>query len=58
VQAGLGPYGGWQCFCHGSAYDLAGRVRQGPAKRNLPVIPHALSGGAMVLGRPTSGGLG
>jgi len=26
--AGLGPFGGWQCFCHGSVYDTSGRVRQ------------------------------
>jgi ubiquinol-cytochrome c reductase iron-sulfur subunit len=52
VQAGLGPYEGWQCFCHGSVYDLSGRVRHGPARRNLPVIPHTLSGAAMVLKRP------
>jgi ubiquinol-cytochrome c reductase iron-sulfur subunit len=52
VQAGLGPYEGWQCFCHGSVYDLSGRVRQGPAKRNLPVIPHTLAGPAIVLRRP------
>jgi ubiquinol-cytochrome c reductase iron-sulfur subunit len=52
VQPGLGRYGGFQCFCHGSAYDLSGRVRQGPAKRNLPVVPHALRGASMVLIRP------
>jgi ubiquinol-cytochrome c reductase iron-sulfur subunit len=51
VQAGLGPYEGWQCFCHGSAYDLSGRVRQGPARRNLSVIGHAIANGAMVLRR-------
>jgi ubiquinol-cytochrome c reductase iron-sulfur subunit len=51
VQAGLGPYGGWQCFCHGSTYDLSGRVRQGPARRNLPVVRHTLEDGAMVLRR-------
>jgi ubiquinol-cytochrome c reductase iron-sulfur subunit len=49
VAAGLGPYQGWQCFCHGSTYDLSGRVRSGPAKRNLPVVPHQLAGGAMTL---------
>ena len=26
-----GPYGGWFCPCHGSAYDTSGRIRQGPA---------------------------
>jgi ubiquinol-cytochrome c reductase iron-sulfur subunit len=49
VQAGLGPYAGWQCFCHGSIYDLSGRVRSGPAKRNLPIVSHRFSGGAMTL---------
>jgi ubiquinol-cytochrome c reductase iron-sulfur subunit len=42
VLAELGPYNGWNCFCHGSTYDLSGRVRHGPAKRNLPVIRHDL----------------
>jgi ubiquinol-cytochrome c reductase iron-sulfur subunit len=32
-----GDYGGWLCHCHGSQYDLAGRVRVGPAPRNLDV---------------------
>lgn len=32
-----GAYGGWFCPCHGSAYDTAGRIRQGPAPENLPV---------------------
>jgi ubiquinol-cytochrome c reductase iron-sulfur subunit len=33
----MGPYGGWFCPCHGSAYDTAGRIRQGPAPENLHV---------------------
>ena len=32
-----GPYGGYFCPCHGSAYDTAARIRQGPAPRNLDV---------------------
>jgi ubiquinol-cytochrome c reductase iron-sulfur subunit len=32
-----GPYGGWFCPCHGSEYDTAARIRQGPAPRNLAV---------------------
>ena len=32
-----GDFGGWFCPCHGSHYDLAGRIRKGPAPRNLPV---------------------
>ncbi len=31
----LGNWGGWFCPCHGSHYDTAGRIRQGPAPRNL-----------------------
>lgn len=33
-----GDYGGWVCPCDGSQYDVLGRVRVGPAHRNL-VIP-------------------
>ena len=33
-----GPFGGWFCPCHGSQYDTAARIRQGPAPRNL-VVP-------------------
>ena len=29
--------GGWACPCHGSQYDTAGRIRKGPAPRNLPI---------------------
>lgn len=33
--------GGWLCPCHGSKYDLAGRVFQNvPAPLNLPVPPY------------------
>jgi ubiquinol-cytochrome c reductase iron-sulfur subunit len=30
-----GSFGGWFCPCHGSVYDTAGRIRQGPAPKNL-----------------------
>lgn len=36
-----GPYAGWFCPCHGSIYDASGRVRKGPAPRNLQVPPYA-----------------
>jgi ubiquinol-cytochrome c reductase iron-sulfur subunit len=36
-----GPFGGWFCPCHGSAYDTAGRIRQGPAPQNLAIPPYA-----------------
>ncbi len=32
-----GEYDGWFCPCHGSQYDTAGRIRKGPAPRNLQV---------------------
>ncbi|MGE4327909.1 MAG: ubiquinol-cytochrome c reductase iron-sulfur subunit [Pseudodonghicola sp.] len=32
-----GDYDGWFCPCHGSHYDTAGRIRKGPAPRNLPI---------------------
>lgn len=33
-----GDYKGWFCPCHGSHYDTAGRIRKGPAPKNL-VVP-------------------
>jgi ubiquinol-cytochrome c reductase iron-sulfur subunit len=35
-----GEFGGWFCPCHGSQYDTSGRIRKGPAPRNLPVPPY------------------
>jgi ubiquinol-cytochrome c reductase iron-sulfur subunit len=35
--SGAGSFGGWYCPCHGSHYDLAGRIRKGPAPLNLDV---------------------
>ncbi|AQS48878.1 MULTISPECIES: ubiquinol-cytochrome c reductase iron-sulfur subunit [Thioclava] len=32
-----GDYHGWFCPCHGSHYDSAGRIRKGPAPRNLNI---------------------
>jgi len=32
-----GEYGGWFCPCHGSHYDTSGRIRKGPAPKNLSV---------------------
>ncbi|XP_010556084.1 PREDICTED: cytochrome b-c1 complex subunit Rieske-4, mitochondrial-like [Tarenaya hassleriana] len=32
-----GDYGGWFCPCHGSHYDISGRIRKGPAPFNLEV---------------------
>mmetsp|Transcript_14681 Transcript_14681/g.29901 ORF Transcript_14681/g.29901 Transcript_14681/m.29901 type:complete len:261 (-) Transcript_14681:1623-2405(-) len=35
--ANAGDFGGWFCPCHGSHYDLSGRIRKGPAPLNLEV---------------------
>jgi ubiquinol-cytochrome c reductase iron-sulfur subunit len=32
-----GDFGGWFCPCHGSHYDMSGRIRKGPAPKNLEV---------------------
>ena len=32
-----GEFGGWFCPCHGSHYDTSGRIRKGPAPKNLEV---------------------
>jgi ubiquinol-cytochrome c reductase iron-sulfur subunit len=44
----IGEYGGWFCPCHGSHYDTAGRIRKGPAPKNLPVPPYVYTGGTIV----------
>jgi|TARA_B110000014_G_scaffold253940_1_gene233942 ubiquinol-cytochrome c reductase iron-sulfur subunit len=32
-----GDYKGWFCPCHGSHYDSSGRIRKGPAPKNLEI---------------------
>lgn len=32
-----GNFNGWFCPCHGSHYDTAGRIRSGPAPRNMEI---------------------
>jgi len=32
-----GDFDGWFCPCHGSHYDTAGRIRKGPAPKNLHI---------------------
>jgi ubiquinol-cytochrome c reductase iron-sulfur subunit len=41
--------GGYLCPCHGSKYDLAGRVfKDYPAPYNLPVPPHRFVGDKII----------
>ncbi len=32
-----GDFDGWYCPCHGSHYDTSGRIRKGPAPKNMTV---------------------
>ncbi|SEJ11802.1 ubiquinol-cytochrome c reductase iron-sulfur subunit [Sphingomonas sp. OV641] len=43
-----GPFGGYFCPCHGSAYDTAGRIRQGPAPTNLVVPDYTFTSDTVV----------
>ena len=35
--ADKGDYKGWFCPCHGSHYDVSGRIRKGPAPINMEI---------------------
>ena len=35
-----GEFNGWFCPCHGSHYDTSGRIRKGPAPKNLEIPPY------------------
>ncbi|MCW3797133.1 ubiquinol-cytochrome c reductase iron-sulfur subunit [Sphingomonas sp. BN140010] len=43
-----GEYGGYFCPCHGSAYDTAGRIRKGPAPKNLVVPEYSFTSPTVV----------
>jgi ubiquinol-cytochrome c reductase iron-sulfur subunit len=45
-----GEYGGWFCPCHGSQYDTSGRIRQGPAPKNLEVPPYVFHDSVVRIG--------
>ena len=47
--ANAGDYGGWFCPCHGSHYDVSGRIRKGPAPLNLEIPPYKFTGDANLL---------
>ncbi|KAL8559660.1 hypothetical protein ACOMHN_008371 [Nucella lapillus] len=49
--ANAGDYGGYYCPCHGSHYDISGRIRKGPAPLNLEVPAHCFpEPGLLVVG--------
>jgi ubiquinol-cytochrome c reductase iron-sulfur subunit len=43
-----GDYGGYFCPCHGSHYDSAGRIRSGPAPKNLEVPAYVFKSDTVV----------
>ena len=59
AESGIDPdwAGGFLCPCHGSTFDLAGRVyKNKPAPANLPVPPHVyLSDTKILIGENTKG---
>lgn len=44
-----GEFDGWFCPCHGSHYDTSGRIRKGPAPKNLLVPEYIFDGADKVL---------
>ncbi|KAF9922149.1 hypothetical protein FBU30_007777 [Linnemannia zychae] len=44
-----GDFGGWYCPCHGSHYDISGRIRKGPAPLNLEIPPYSFEEGDKVV---------
>ncbi|POS78379.1 cytochrome b-c1 complex subunit Rieske [Diaporthe helianthi] len=46
-----GDFGGWFCPCHGSHYDISGRIRKGPAPLNLEIPEYDFTeGDKLVIG--------
>ena len=45
---GGGEWGGWFCPCHGSQYDTSGRIRKGPAPKNLVVPDYNFTGATTI----------
>ncbi|MEM6856752.1 MAG: ubiquinol-cytochrome c reductase iron-sulfur subunit [Pseudomonadota bacterium] len=45
-----GDFGGYFCPCHGSHYDVAGRIRKGPAPKNLVVPEFEIMEGVIQVG--------
>ena len=50
---GSGEYDGFLCPCHGTHYDTSGRIRKGPAPKNLPVPFYEFKDDTtLVIGKP------
>ena len=46
--ANAGDYGGYFCPCHGSHYDSSGRIRKGPAPKNLEVPSYSFLSDSLI----------
>jgi ubiquinol-cytochrome c reductase iron-sulfur subunit len=44
-----GEFNGWFCPCHGSHYDTSGRIRKGPAPKNLEIPPYTFKNDNTIL---------
>ncbi|SCU98223.1 LAFA_0G16424g1_1 [Lachancea sp. 'fantastica'] len=45
-----GDFGGWFCPCHGSHYDISGRIRKGPAPLNLEIPEYEFDDQKLIVG--------
>ncbi|KAG1055660.1 hypothetical protein G6F43_002403 [Rhizopus delemar] len=45
-----GDFGGWYCPCHGSHYDISGRIRKGPAPLNLEIPEYSFQDDKLIVG--------
>lgn len=48
AQGTVGEFGGWYCPCHGSHYDTSGRIRKGPAPKNLAIPKYEYTSPTMI----------
>lgn len=48
--ANEGEYRGYFCPCHGSHFDCSGRIRKGPAPKNMEIPEYKFKGNLIVVG--------
>ena len=45
----VGSHRSFYCPCHGSTFDSSGKVTEGPAKRDLPILPSVINENGQLL---------